>query len=116
MPSKVERGKDLRYSINYFSNVDYPLENLSIKIGSVSGFNLKFSDPLSLDNSEWKLNTLNKAQGGRINITGEISADIDQNLFFSAKLGMWQNGVFVVIKEAETEVQAIQPLLYISQL
>ncbi|HCC59608.1 MAG: hypothetical protein A2402_03350 [Candidatus Staskawiczbacteria bacterium RIFOXYC1_FULL_37_43] len=116
LPSKVERGKDLRYSINYFSNVDYPLENLSIKIGSVSGFNLKFSDPLSLDNSEWKLNTLNKAQGGRINITGEISADIDQNLFFSAKLGMWQNGVFVVIKEAETEVQAIQPLLYISQL
>src|SRR3989344_2385623 len=32
LPTKVERGKNLQYSINYFSNVDYPLENLSIKI------------------------------------------------------------------------------------
>src|SRR3989344_9601559 len=31
LPSSVERGKSLNYSINYFSNIDYPLENLSVK-------------------------------------------------------------------------------------
>ena len=25
LPSKIERGKEISYSINYFSNVDYPL-------------------------------------------------------------------------------------------
>lgn len=115
LPSKIERGKDAQYSINYFSNIDYPLENLSIKIDPTAGFDFKSSDPSSLDNSEWRIKTLNKAEGGRINIKGIISADNDQNLIFSAKLGMWQNGSFIVIKEATAEVQAIQPLLYISQ-
>ena len=31
LPTKVEKGKDLQYSINYFSNIDYPLENLKHK-------------------------------------------------------------------------------------
>jgi uncharacterized repeat protein (TIGR01451 family) len=115
LPSKIERGKDAQYSINYFSNIDYPLENLSIKIDPTPGFDFKSSDPSSLDNSEWRIKTLNKAQGGRINIKGIVSADNDQNLAFSAKLGMWQNGIFVIMKESTAEVQAIQPLLYISQ-
>ena len=115
MPTKVEQGKSLQYSINYFSNVDYPLENLSIKIDPTSGFDFVSSDPKSLDNLEWKLATLNKAQGGRISITGKVSATTDQNLTFSASLGMWQNGNFVVIKQANVEVQVIQSLLFISQ-
>jgi len=115
LPSKIERGKETQYSINYFSNIDYPLENLSIKIDPTPGFDFKSSDPSSLDNSEWRIKTLNKAEGGRINIRGIVSADNDQNLAFSAKLGMWQNGIFVVIKESTAEVLAIQPLLYISQ-
>ncbi|MGD0576924.1 MAG: hypothetical protein ABSA74_02530 [Candidatus Staskawiczbacteria bacterium] len=115
LPTKAEKGKDLQYSINYFSNIDYPLENLSLKIDPTSGFDFESSDPVSLDNSEWKLQTLNKAQGGRINITGKVSADTNQNLAFSAELGMWQNGNFVVIKQASAGVQIIQPLLFISQ-
>ncbi len=115
LPTKAEQGKSLQYSINYFSNVDYPLENLSIKIDPTPGFNLTSSDPTSLDNSEWKLQTLNKAQGGRISITGNISADTNQNLTFSASLGMWKNGIFIVIKQTSVDVQVIQPLLFISQ-
>ncbi|MGA2418104.1 MAG: hypothetical protein ABSF55_02610 [Candidatus Staskawiczbacteria bacterium] len=115
LPTKVEKGKDLQYSINYFSNIDYPLENLSIKVAPVAGFDFKSSDPASLDNSEWKLQTLNKAQGGRISISGNVSADTNQNLTFVAQLGMWQNGNFIVIKEASQDVQIIQPLLSISQ-
>lgn len=115
LPTQVEQGKALTYSVNYFSNVDYPLENLSVKIDPVPGFDISSADPKSLDNKEWKLQTLNKAQGGRINITGKVSAQSAQNLTFSASLGMWQNGNFVVIKQANANVQVIQPLLFISQ-
>ena len=72
LPTQTEQGKDLTYAINYFSNVDYPLENLSIKIDPTPGFDFTSADPASLDNAEWKLQTLNKAQGGRINITGKF--------------------------------------------
>lgn len=115
LPTKAEQGKTLQYSVNYFSNVDYPLENLSIKIDLVPGFDFVSSDPVSLDNSEWKLATLNKAQGGRINITGKVTDGTSQNLNFSAELGMWQQGSFIVIKQTTVQVQIIQPLLYISQ-
>ena len=115
LPTKAEQGKSLQYSINYFSNVDYPLENLSIKVDSTPGFDFLSADPASLDNSEWKLQTLNKAQGGRISITGQVSSDASKNLTFSASLGMWQNGNFIVIKQASQDVQVIQPLLFISQ-
>ncbi len=115
LPTKTEQGKSLQYAINYFSNVDYPLENLSIKIDPTPGFDFVSSDPESLDNSEWKLQTLNKAQGGRISISGKVSATTNQNLTFSAELGMWQNGNFIIIKQINTNVQVIQPLLSISQ-
>lgn len=115
LPSKLEKGKEAQYSINYFSNIDYPLENLSIKVEPISGFDFVSSVPSSLDNLEWKLQTLNKSQGGRITIKGKMNADANQTLIFSAKLGVRVNGNFVVIKEATADVQSIQPLLFISQ-
>jgi len=115
LPTKAEQGKNLQYSINYFSNIDYPLENLSIKLDSVPGFDITSANPSSLDNSEWKLQTLNKAQGGRINISGTVSGSTSQNLAFSATIGIWQAGKFVAIKQAAAQVQVIQPLLFISQ-
>lgn len=115
LPSQIEQGKNLQYSINYFSNVNYPLENLSIKVDPTPGFDFVSATPTSLDNSEWKLQTLNNAQGGRINILGKISGAINQNLNFSAELGMWQGGNFIVIKQINNVVQIIQPLISISQ-
>ncbi|OGZ70665.1 MAG: hypothetical protein A3F47_00195 [Candidatus Staskawiczbacteria bacterium RIFCSPHIGHO2_12_FULL_38_11] len=115
LPSRAEKGKEITYNINYFSNIDYPLENLSIKIEPVNGFNFKSATPSSLDNSEWKLSTLSKTQGGRIIIKGVIGADAGNHLSFLAKLGMWRDGNFVVIKEASQDVEVIQPLIFISQ-
>ena len=115
LPSKAEKGKEIQYSVNYFSNVDYPLENLSIKIDLVNGFDFETSDPSSLDNSEWKLKTLNKAQGGRINIKGRITANAGAHLNFTAKLGMRIAGSFIEIKETNIDVEVIEPLLFISQ-
>lgn len=116
LPSKVEKGKEVNYSINYFSNIDYPLENLSIKIEPLPGFGVKSADPASLDNAEWNLKVLEKFQGGRIKIKGYVSADPESQLSFSARLGMWQDGSFIIIKEASQDVQVIQPLLFISEL
>lgn len=115
LPTKLEKQKEVQYLINYFSNIDYPLENLSIKIDNTSGFDIEGSDPVSLDKSEWKLKILNKAQGGRISIQGKVSANSGQTLNFSAKLGMWQDGNFIVLKEVNKEVEVIEPLLFISQ-
>lgn len=115
LPTKAERGKEVQYSLNYFSNIDYPLDNLSIKIDAINGFQIESSSPVSLDKSEWKLPTLNKAQGGRITINGRVSADPNQRLNFSAKLGMWKDGEFILIKETSQEVSVIEPLIFISQ-
>lgn len=115
LPLKVEKGKEIQYSVNYFSNVDYPLENLSIKIDPVSGFDFESSVPSSLDNAEWKLVTLNKAQGGRINIIGRITANTGSRLNFIARLGMRIAGSFVEIKETNIEIEVIEPRLFISQ-
>lgn len=115
LPSVAEKGKQISYSVNYFSSVDYPLENLSIKIEPLKGFSLVSSDPSSLDDVEWKIDTLNKGQGGRIKITGSVLADAENALNFSVKLGMWQEGVFITIKKTEQDVQIIRPRLSISQ-
>ncbi|OGZ69378.1 MAG: hypothetical protein A3D44_02905 [Candidatus Staskawiczbacteria bacterium RIFCSPHIGHO2_02_FULL_42_22] len=115
LPSKLEKGKEITYSVNYFSNVDYPLENLSLKIEPLDGFSIKSAQPSSLDNVEWKLETLSKAQGGRISITGVVEKETGSALPFLAQLGMWQGGRFVLIKEAKYDVEVIRPLLFISQ-
>jgi len=62
LPAIMERGKELSYSLIYNSKIDYPLENLSIKIDSALGFSFKSSDPPSFDNLEWKLKTLSNNQ------------------------------------------------------
>lgn len=115
LPTRAEKGKELSYSLNYFSNIDYPLENLSIKIDNTDGFDFEKSEPISLDNLEWKIPTLLKTQGGRIKITGLVTADKGKQLNFTAKLGMRQQGQFVVIKEKNIFVDIIEPQIFISQ-
>ncbi|MDP2741807.1 MAG: hypothetical protein Q8O66_03945, partial [bacterium] len=116
LASKVEKGKEVKYLVNYFSNIDYPLENLSLKMETVNGFDFEESDPPSLDKSEWKLQTLNKAEGGRVSVKGKIVASTGGRLNFGAKIGIWLDGEFVVLKEAQKEVEVIEPLLFISEL
>jgi len=115
LPQQTEAGKSLNYAVNYASDIDYPLENMSLKINPVYGFTLQSSTPISLDNLEWKLSALNKSQKGKISITGNVLANAGQILNFSAELGMWQNGTFIVMKQAAANIQVVQPSLFISQ-
>lgn len=104
LPTSADEGKELIYAINYFSNLDYPLENLSIKIDAVSGFNIKSANPTSLNNVEWKLATLEKNKGGKISITGGFSSNTPRLVTFTAHLGIWRDGTFIVIKDISQEM------------
>ena len=115
LPSKVEPGGDIPFSLNYFSNIDYPLSNIGINIDYPSDFKIKDTSPSSLDNHHWTVTSLNKTEGGKININGLIQGDIGQQKIFKAELGVWQKGQFVVLKDVMRGVALVEPSLEINQ-
>ena len=115
LPSKLETGKTIQFSLNYFSNIDYPLSGLKLTVEYPEKFEFSDSDPKTLEKTEWEISSLKKAQGGRIKITGKIIASSGEKVTFGAKLGIWQDGDFILLKETTAEVETIEPLLYISQ-
>lgn len=115
LPSKIDAGKEIDFQLNYFSNVDYPLANLGLKIEYPSDFEFQSSKPKSLEKTDWNIGLLNKAEGGRIQILGALSGKVGEQKQFKAQLGTWINDEFVVLKEAIRAVQIVTPSLYISQ-
>lgn len=115
LPSSIEYGKEMSLSLSYLSNIDYPLENLSIKVDPMADFTITSSSPSSLDKVEWKIGTLNKGNGGKIRMNGTVSSDPQDHITFSAHLGMWQQGNFIIIKEVSQDVEVRQPALLISE-
>ena len=113
--SKVEAGKELNFRLNYFSNIDYPISDLGILVEYPSGFDFIKSVPKTLEKTEWEIGLLNKAEGGRIEIAGKLTGEVGEGKVFRAKLGSWQDGEFVVLKEITKGVEIIQPALYIFQ-
>ena len=114
LPSEVESGKDLTFSLNYFSNINYPLSGLRIKVEYPSDFEFVESTPQSLEEVEWEIPPMNKAEGGRIEITGKIRGSVGDHEIFKAEFGTWQDGEFVLLKEILKTVKIIKPALYIS--
>ncbi|MBU4351010.1 hypothetical protein L6250_00080 [Candidatus Parcubacteria bacterium] len=116
LPSKIEAEKDFSFSLNYFSNVDYPLSQLRVKIEYPAGFEFVDSTPKALEKDEWQVPILNKADGGRIKIFGRINGNIGEQKMFRASFGMWQDGNFILLKEASRGAEIIRPTIYLSQL
>ena len=115
MPSKIESGKTFKFRLNYFSNVDYPLSNLRIEAQYPAGFEFVSSNPVSLEKVEWEIPPLNKAEGGRIEISGKITGEIGEQKIFDAKLGMWQDGEFILFKEITRGIEITKPALRVTQ-
>ncbi len=116
-PSSVDAEKEFSFDINFFSKIDYPLSNLRIKADYPSGFRFKSSRPgPSFEESEWELGVLNKGEGGRIEVSGEISGEPSQAKIFKMELGFWQDGRFILLKESTKGIQIATPLLYITHL
>ncbi len=116
LPSKVASGKTLRFRLNYFSNIDYPLPSLGISVEYPSGFEFIESTPQSLDKTNWDIGLLNKAEGGRIEVSGKIRGEVGEEKIFRAQIGSWQDGEFILLKEAARGITIIKPALHITQL
>jgi hypothetical protein len=115
LPSKIQSSKEVRFQLNYFSNADYPLSDLGIKIEYPDDFEFQSAQPSALEETDWEIGLLNKAEGGRIEIVGNVKGDIGEQKQFKAELGSWQDGEFVLLKEAIRAVEIVTPALYISQ-
>lgn len=116
LPSKIEPEKDLLFRLNYFSNIDYPLSDLRIIVKYPQDFEFIDSRPKALDQTEWDIGLLNKAEGGRIEITGKVGGGAGDQKIFQARLGLWQEGEFVLLKEIAKGLEIASPSIYISQL
>jgi hypothetical protein len=115
LPSKIEDGRDFDFRLNYFSNVQSPLPDLRVVLAYPNGFEFINSVPVSLEKTEWEVGVLSRAQGGRIEIAGRISGEINEEKIFQGEIGAWQNGEFILLKEASESVVIINPSLYITQ-
>jgi len=114
LPSKVESGKEFHFRLNYFSNANYPLSNLRVFVDYPSDFEFISSMPKSLEKTEWGLGLLNRTDGGRIEIVGKVSGEPAEEKIFKARLGIWQDGEYILLKEAVRGLEIMQPSIFIS--
>lgn len=115
LPLKAETGEDLNFSLNYFSNIDYVLENLRARIQYPNGFTFVYSKPQSLDETEFLLPSLYQVDGGRINIQGRVDGRAGEKKVFRAQLGVVIDERFVVLTESSQAVEMAEPSFYVSQ-
>jgi len=113
--SKVSAGKNFTFSINYLSNVPYPLTNLTCKIEYPDGFNFVSSKPKDLEQTQWNIDSLNEGEGGKIEISGSLSGQAKDQKIFKAQIGVWQDGDFIPLQETSKIIGITAPDLYISQ-
>ena len=113
-PSKIESGKKTLFRLNYFSNIDYPISNLRIKIEYPSGFEFLESQPKSLEKTEWDIPLLNKADGGRVEVSGILRGEVQESKIFRANLGIWQEGEVVLLKETIKGIEITRPSIFVS--
>ncbi|MBU4299448.1 hypothetical protein KJ636_05405 [Patescibacteria group bacterium] len=116
LPSKAESGRELKFFLNYFSSLDYPLSNIGVKVEYPSEFQFLESKPQALEKTDFEIKSLNKTEGGRIEINGLLTGNAGEQKIFRAVFGIWKEGEFIVLKEAMRGVEIIEPSLYISQL
>ena len=115
LPSKAESGREIQFSLNYFSKADWPLSNLRVKIEYPLGFEFIASQPQALEKTEWDLPMKNKAEGGRIEIRGKLTGEIKEQKIFRATLGIWRDGEFILLKETVRGVEILKSSLSIFQ-
>ncbi|MEK7510348.1 MAG: hypothetical protein AAB567_02190 [Patescibacteria group bacterium] len=114
-PSRMESGQEFDFVLNYFSNSEYPLSNLRIQLKYPEGFKFKKATPSPIGESEWDIGALNRAEGGRITITGVLEGGVQEAKLFHAILGSWNEGKFTLLKEVRKAVQITEPKLSIAQ-
>ncbi len=116
LPSKAESGREHKFSLNYFSNLNYPLSDIGIRVEYPEGFHFLESKPKALEKVDFKIKSLNPTNGGRIEIRGLLSGKVGEQKIFKAIFGVWKEGEYIPLKEVMRGVEIIEPSLYISQM
>ncbi|MDA1337314.1 MAG: hypothetical protein O3C23_00895 [bacterium] len=114
-PSGIEAGQEFSFALNYFSNSEYPLSDLRIKIEYPEGFSFTKATPSPIGESEWNVGLLNRAQGGRIAITGSLKGEVQEAKIFKVTLGTWKEGKFTLLREAIKGIEITRTRLLISR-
>ena len=115
LPSKAGPTDEIRFRLNYFSNIDYPLSDLRVQIDYPKEFEFKESTPQALEKSEWEIPVLNRADGGRIEVLGQLKGKVGEEKTFRARIGTWRANEFILLKEVTRMVALVEPSLYIVQ-
>ncbi|MCH7828827.1 hypothetical protein IH982_03155 [Patescibacteria group bacterium] len=115
LPSRMEAGQEFSFALNYFSNSEYPLSDLRITIEYPEGFFFTKATPSPIGESEWNVGLLNKAEGGRISITGSLEGEVQEAKIFKATLGTWKEGKFTLLREAIKGIEITRTRILISQ-
>lgn len=115
LPTKVESGRELKFSLNYYSTLNYPLTDLGVRIEYPLGFEFLESKPRGLEKNEWEISVLNKAEGGRIEIKGKLAGEAKEQRIFRAFLGIWIKDQWVALKEISKAVEISTPRLSVFQ-
>lgn len=113
--SKASTGKALTFRINYSSNVAYPLEDLTCYVELPDDFEFLYSQPQGMDNTQWDIPILNEGGAGKIEISGILNGQSMEQKVFKARIGIWQDGNFILLKEVIKGVEIVAPALYITQ-
>ncbi len=115
IPSSVGSDQEITFSLNYLSSVNYPLLDMEIRINYPAQFELKETTPEGISDREWRI-SLNKGEGGRIQIKGILRGETGTTGVFHGELGLWQRGEFVVLKRTARQVRIVEPSLHIIQM
>jgi hypothetical protein len=116
IPSEIESLKPLDFSLNYFSSLSFSLSDITIKTTYPSGFIFTQSTPKGLSQNEWRLKSLNSAQGGRIKLNGSLGGEVGDAKTFVAEFGIWVNGEYVILKKVTKDVTLVEPSIYLDQM
>ncbi|MCH7604510.1 hypothetical protein IID24_00715 [Patescibacteria group bacterium] len=115
LPSRIEASQKFDFALNYFSNSDYPLSDLRVKIEYPEGFVFQDASPSPIGESEWAIAIINKADGGRIQVTGTLKGKLREAKLFRATVGIWRDGHFTLLAETVKGVELTSPNLRITQ-
>ena len=116
LPSKIESGREVEFSLNYFSHLKEPLSDLRCLVDYPADFQFLESKPeTTFSQNEWVIPLLGTLDGSRIKIKGKMSGEIGKGKIFKARLELWRDEKYILLKETEGVVEIIEPLIHISQ-
>jgi len=103
--------------VNYSSNANWLLTNLRITLDYPSGFEFIEASPKAIGKTEWDIPVLNSGAAGNISITGRLNGDIGEAKIFRARIGAWENGKYLELKDIQKASKyKLRPLNYPARL